>query len=182
MGYRADDLEGSVFPVEESLSGLVLRTRRGLRLPDATASRNAYQPICELGDMGPTLIAPLVARDRPFGTLLVARHRGAEEFTESDLAVLQDFSDHAALAIEFGDAYDQLARLAVVEEQERIARELHDTVLQHLFAIGIELQTVAERCDDGPARHIHELAHQLNGLIGQIRARVLDVATPTTAE
>ncbi len=178
VGYRADDLEGSVFPVEESLSGLVLRTREGLRLADATAHRNAYQPICELGDMGPTVIAPLVAQDHPFGTLLVSRGRGAPEFTESDMAMLQAFSDHAALAIEFGDAGDQLARLAVVEEQERIARELHDTVLQNLFAIGLELQTLAARCEGGGGERIDAIAHQLNDLIGQIRSTVLDTSAP----
>ncbi len=180
VGYRADDLEGSVFPVEESLSGLVLRTREGLRLADATAHRNAYQPICELGDMGPTVIAPLVAQDHPFGTLLVSRGRGAPEFTESDLAMLQAFSDHAALAIEFGDAGDQLARLAVVEEQERIARDLHDTVLQNLFAIGLELQTLAARCEGGGGGRIDDIAHQLNDLIGQIRSTVLDTRAPAT--
>jgi len=177
VGYRADDLEGTVFPVAESLSGLVLRTREGLRLADATAHRNAYQPICELGDMGPTVIAPLVAQDNPFGTLLVARGRGAPEFTESDLAMLQAFSDHAALAIEYGDAGDELTRLAVVEEQERIARELHDTVLQNLFAIGLELQTLAGRCEGSAGGRLDDIAHQLNDLIGQIRTTVLDTAT-----
>ncbi|MFW5933333.1 MAG: GAF domain-containing protein [Actinomycetota bacterium] len=181
VGYRGEDLEGSVFPVEESLSGLVLQTREGLRLQDATASRNAYQPICELGDMGPTLIVPLVSRDEPFGTLLVARRHGATEFTEAELAVLQGFSDYAALAIEFGEAGDEVARLAVVEEQERIARQLHDTVLQHLFAIGLELQTMARRCGGGAAERIHEVAGELDALIDRIRSTVLDVPTPSTA-
>lgn len=178
VGYRADDLQGSVFPVEESLSGEVLRSREGLRLQDATECRNAYQPICELGDMGPTLIVPMVARDQAFGTLLVARRRGAEEFSEADLAILQAYSDHAALATEFGDATEELARLAVVEEQERIARELHDTVLQHLFAMGIEMQTVAEQCGEAPAARLDEMAQRLNELISVIRATVLDLPAP----
>jgi signal transduction histidine kinase len=174
VGYRAEDLEGAVFPVNESLSGQVLQDRRGMVLADATSNRNAYQPICELGDMGPTLLAPLVARDEAFGTLLVARRRGTPHFDEHDLELLESFADHAALAFEFGSAREQLTRLAVVEERERIGRELHDTVVQNLFAIGLGLQAIAPWLPEGPDARVANAAAQLNDVISEIRSIILD--------
>ena len=181
VGYRAEDLEGAVFPVNESLSGHVLQSRRGMALDDATSNRNAYQPICELGDMGPTLIAPLIARDEAFGTLLVARRRGTPHFDERDLEILESFADHAALAFEFGSAREQLTRLAVVEERERIGRELHDTVVQHLFAIGLRLQAIAPQLPEGPGANVAVAAARLNDVISEIRSIILDGGpqTPT---
>ncbi len=181
VGYRSSDLEGAVFPVDESLSGLVMRTRRGLNLDDATSDRNSYQPICELGDMGPTLIAPLVARGEAFGTLLVARRRGRGDFSDRDLALLASFSDHAALASEFGDGREVVARLAVVEERERIARELHDTVVQNLFAIGLELEAAAVQCPDPTGERVGTAAGRLNEVISVIRESILDLSPVPTA-
>ena len=174
-GYRADDLEGSIFPVEESLSGEVIASRDGLLLEDATGAPNAYQPICELGDMGPTIIVPLTARHQPFGSLLVARRRGRAAYTDDDLALLASFADHVSVAIEYGRTQEALQRLAVVEERERIGRELHDTVIQRLFATGLVLQSIAQQLEERAptqARRIDESASTLNDIIADIRSTI----------
>ncbi len=174
-GYRADDLEGSVYPVEESLSGAVIDARRGLRLEDAASAPNAYQPICELGDMGPTLIVPLTARRQPFGTLLVARRRGREAFADDDLTLLASFADQVSIAIEYGRTQEELQRLAVVEERERIGRELHDTVIQRLFATGLVLQSIAREITERDPRQggrVDEAANTLNDIIADIRSTI----------
>lgn len=181
VGHRASDLEGAIFPVDESLSGLVMRTRRGMGLEDAATNDNSYQPICELGDMGPTLIAPLIARGEAFGTLLVARRRGREDFIDRDLALLSSFSDHAALATEFGDAREVVARLAAVEERERIARELHDTVVQNLFAIGLELEAAAGQSPGPTGDRVGLAAEKLNEVISVIRETILELSPLPTA-
>ena len=173
-GYRADDLRGAVFPVEESLSGLVMTTRAGLHLHDATDHANAYQPICELGDMGPTLLVPLERGAEPFGTLLVARRRGRPDFLASELDLLHSFAGQVAVAVEYCRAQEGLQRLAVLEETERVGRELHDTVIQRLFATGLSLQSLASRLPSDTVRDLHEVIGQLDGIVREIRTTVLD--------
>jgi signal transduction histidine kinase len=176
-GYRADDLRGAVFPVEESLSGLVMQTRAGLHLADATAHANAYQPICELGDMGPTLLVPLERGEGPFGTLLVARRRGREDFSPDELALLRGFAGQVAVAVEYCRGQEGLQRLAALEESERIGRELHDTVVQRLFATGLSLQTLSGRLPEDTVLDLQEVLGQLDGIVRDIRRTVLDPAT-----
>lgn len=174
LGHRGEDLQGAVFPLEESLSGLVLRTRRGIEVLDATACGDAYQPVCELGDMGPVLLVPLVARGDAFGTLLAGRRRGGTPFTGEELEALASYADHAALAVEFGRAHEELARLAVIEERERIERELHDTVIQHLFAIGLDLQAAAPSCTPEAAVRIEDAVSRINDIMQVVRSTVLE--------
>jgi two-component system, NarL family, sensor histidine kinase DevS len=177
-GYRAADLRGAVFPIEESLSGLVMTTRDGLHLHDATAHANAYQPICELGDMGPTLLVPLERGTEPFGTLLVARRRGRADFHPSELDLLYGFAGQVAVAVEFCRAQEGLQRLAVLEETERLGRELHDTVIQRLFATGLSLQTLANRVPSDTVRDLQAVIGQLDGIVRDIRTTVLDPVGP----
>lgn len=174
VGYRGSDLEGVVFPVDESLSGRVLGSGRGMCVPDATASRNAYQPICELGDMGPTMLAPLTARGHAFGTLLVARRRGRTPFTSGELDLLSAFADHAALASEFATVREELERLTAVATREHVARTVHDTVVQHLFAIGLELQAAAAQWPGPLGERVEEVTDRLNDIITVIRSSVLE--------
>lgn len=174
VGHRAHDLRHAIFPLEESLSGRVLRTRRGMVVADALTCDAAYQPVCELGDMGPVLLVPLVVQGEAFGTLLVARRHGGAAFTTEDLEALGSFADHAALAFQFERAHEELARLAVVEEREQIERDLHDTVIQHLFAIGLDLQGVAATCAPDTAARIEGAVTRINDIMTEVRSTVLE--------
>lgn len=175
-GYRADDLRRAVYPVDESLSGLVMSRRAGLRVPDATQAKNAYQPICELGDMGPTLIVPLERDDGPFGTLLVARRTGSEPFDDDALEELHLFAGQVAVAIEVCRSREALERMAHLERTEQVGRELHDTVVQRLFATGITLEALATRWPEEVATHVRPVLDQLDGIVRDIRATVLEPA------
>jgi two-component system, NarL family, sensor histidine kinase DevS len=173
VGYRAADLVGAVFPVEESLSGQVMTTRRPLHVPDATVNANAYQPICELGDMGATLLVPLERSGGAFGTLLVARRHGRSDFAATDLEMLSLFAGHVAVAVEFCRGQEELRRLAEVEATERIGRDLHDTVIQRLFATGLLLQEVSSRVPEDAVDSLTSVLHQLDGIVREIRDTVL---------
>ena len=179
VGHRAQDLQHAIFPFEESLSGHVLRTGETVRVADVRTSGHAYQPVVELGDMGPVVMAPLVARGVAFATLLVGRRSGGEPFGDADLEALASFADHAALAVEFDQARQELGRLAVVEERERIERDLHDTVIQHLFAIGLDLQSVAAASTPDVATRIEDAVGRLNDLMTEIRSTVLEQPPPS---
>jgi signal transduction histidine kinase len=86
---------------------------------------------------------PLLAGGRPLGILGLANPPGGEPFTADDRQVIELFAAQAAVAIEYGRARDELRRLDVMEERERIGRELHDGVIQALFAVGMNLQATA---------------------------------------
>jgi signal transduction histidine kinase len=174
VGYRAEDLQGAVFPVSESLSGAVISSLEPLLLRDATSARNAYQPICELGDMGPTLVVPLMTGDGAFGTLLVARRRGRPQYQDDDLRLLHVFADHVALAIEFSRSRAENERLAVLEERERIARDLHDAVIQRLFAAGLRLESLAAGWDEPTSTELQAIVNSLDETLRDIRSTIFD--------
>ena len=174
VGYRADDLRGSVFPIEESLSGQVLQIGQALHLADVTSHANAYQPVCELGDLGPTLLLPLTCGARNDGTLLVARRRGEATFTEQEFELLCLFAGHVSVAVEFCRSQEELQRLAGVVDSERVGRELHDTVLQRLFGIGMQLQALSSRSDEGAGRSLQPVLDELDETVREIRTTVLE--------
>ncbi len=173
-GYRAEDLRHAVYPISESLSGEVMTTRAGMRVADASTACNAYQPVCELGDMGPTLIVPLERDAVPFGSLLVARRRGSEPFDDDALRELMLFAGQVAVAIEVCRARRELERLASLEQTERVGRELHDTVVQRLFATGLTLEALATRWPAEVAAHVRPVLDQLDAIVRDIRATVLE--------
>lgn len=74
---------------------------------------------------------------------MVARVKGGRPFTEADLGMAATLADHAALALELADARADQQRIVLLEDHERIARDLHDHVTQRLFAIGLTVQSVA---------------------------------------
>jgi signal transduction histidine kinase len=139
-GEPAGRLLGMRFSADRSISGRVMGTREPLILEDASKDDRVHQPVVRAGDIGPALFVPLAAGDRVFGTLAVANLRGGRRFTEEDLGVVRPFADQAAVALDYARIRKELERLAVLEDRERIAKELHDGVIQSLFAVGMGLQ------------------------------------------
>ena len=89
---------------------------------------------------GPAVFVPLSGQERRLGVLVVARDRFAPDFSEGQVALVSLFAAQAAVALAFGQARAELERMGRVEERERIARNLHDTVIQRLFATGMALE------------------------------------------
>ncbi|CCH34537.1 GAF domain-containing protein [Actinosynnema sp. NPDC047251] len=90
--------------------------------------------------IGPVVIVPLAAGERILGVLMVARARDHRVFDASDVALVESFARQAALILEFTRATGAGRRLAVLEDRDRIARDLHDLVVQRLFGLGLGLQ------------------------------------------
>jgi len=93
--------------------------------------------------IGPAIIVPLRVRDQVGGTLVVANHKGGRLFEERTMRLVETFADQASVAIEYGRSQGDRRRLGLMEERERIAKELHDGIIQSLFAVGMKLQSTA---------------------------------------
>jgi signal transduction histidine kinase len=143
VGARANVLQGQRVPAVGSISGEVMRTGKPLILEDASSDPRAHRPIAQLGRHGPALFVPLRVRGRATGTLMLANLKGGRRFDQQTLLLVQTFADQASVAIEYGRAQADLRRLGLMEERERIARELHDGIIQSVFAVGMGLQSTA---------------------------------------
>ena len=143
VGAYAADVRGQSVPAAKSISGEVIQTGKPIHTDDASTHSHAYQPIIRLGHVGPAIFVPLRVRGRATGTLMVANLKGGRRFDEGTIRLVETFADQASVAIEYGRAQDDLRRLGLMEERDRIAKELHDGIIQSLFAVGMNLQATA---------------------------------------
>jgi signal transduction histidine kinase len=169
-GLHANELAGTAFPIEGSVSGEVIRTGKTVVLADATGDQRVRQPALRAGGIGPALFAPLPVRGTVLGTLLVANAAGGRRFGAGDIQLTETFAQQAAVAVEHARLQQELDRLAVLEDRERIAKELHDGVIQALFAVGLGLQGSAMLARDADLRRrIGGAVEELDRVIGDLR-------------
>jgi len=122
---------------------------------------------------GPLLVAPLGAGHRHFGALVLGRTPGRPAFSEAERVVAGGFAHQAALGVELAEARLDQERMLVLDDRHRIARDLHDHVIQRLFATGLRLQKVSEDFEAGPvAEQIKEHLEVLDDTIDEIRSTV----------
>jgi PAS domain S-box-containing protein len=169
-GDLGDMLVGATLPADHSLAGEVLRTREPRMALDAGRDERAHNAIAEAGGFGPSLLVPLASEERVFGAVAVSNHRGGSAFTEADLRSLELFAAQASVALEHGRIRGELQRLAIVEDRERIARELHDGIVQSLFAVGLGLLSAEPLASKEPVRErIHEAVDSIDKVIADLR-------------
>lgn len=169
-GGRAGDLQGRRHQAEGSLAWNTMQTGRGKQV-EAAESVDAVLLDHQLA-LGPVIAVPLTGERRSRGAVLLGRRRGRHPFTDSDLQMAETFASQAALALELADARADQLRLNVLEDRDRIARDLHDHVIQRLFAIGLGVQSMAA----GPGRDLPDRLNQtvleLDETIRQIRSSI----------
>ncbi|MBI3647208.1 MAG: GAF domain-containing sensor histidine kinase [Actinobacteria bacterium] len=172
-GDRAEELIGLSFPRDGSISGVVMRTRRAELIDDLSADPRAARSVVRLGMLGPAACVPLPGREEAFGTLLVANERGGHPFDQESLSLVETFAAQAAVALEFERSNREHQRLTVLEDRERIAKELHDGVIQSLFAVGMGLEgTVGLAKDEDIARRIESAAEEIDRAIRDLRSYI----------
>ena len=99
--------------------------------------------------------------------------RGARLSRSADIPLLESFAEQASLALEYARAVSEISRLGMIEDRERIARDLHDGVIQSLFAVGIGLQgTAAVVGDSRLADRIQQFVSEIDRVIGDVRSYI----------
>jgi GAF domain-containing protein len=178
VGDGAEDLEGAAYPQGGTVLGEVLNTGRLVAVDDAAAEGRVPNTMAEAMRAGPCLFAPLWLAGRPFGTLAVAGRHGRRPFAGEDLRMVQSFATHASVALEYGRSQQERNLLAVHAERERIAHDLHDSVISSLFAIGLDLQgSLGLARDPVLQRRLEELVGDLDATVRQIRSTIFSMTS-----
>ncbi len=129
-----------------------------------------------LRDGGPVSVLPLRTTETVAGVVITVRKDGAAPFTGEQLDAMSTFADQAALAWELASTQRQMRELDLLSERDRIARDLHDHVIQRLFAIGLGMQgTVARIRTPEIAQRLSETVDDLQGVIQEIRTTIFDL-------
>ena len=170
VGARSSEMRGQTLPAEGSISGAVMQSGESLSIDDVSADSRAFQPIVRLGRHGPAVFVPLRVPGGATGTLMVTKLKGSARFDERRVQLVETLADQASVAIEYGRAQTELRRLGLMEERERIAKELHDGIIQSLFAVGMGLQGTAlmARSPDVTGR-IEDAVEELDKVIRDLR-------------
>jgi signal transduction histidine kinase len=169
-GDAAEAIAGMTIPLEGSLSGEVVRVGASISLEDSRADGRAYAPLAEVADVGPAVYVPLSVHGRPFGTLAVANHPSEARFDAEIERLMETFGEQTAVALEYARAQQEVERLIVLEDRERIAKELHDGVIQALFAVGMGLQGAAMMsAEPGIAERIEGSVAEIDRVIRDLR-------------
>jgi signal transduction histidine kinase len=144
-GPNAESIRGSTIPIEDTAAGTAFVTGSAQLVEDATTDPRVYRPALDPRVPGPVIYVPLTGKDETLGVLSVDNAAAGRAFGEVDIKVIDDFASQAALAVELARGRSELERLGRLEDRERIARNLHDTVIQRLFAVGMTLQAIVPR-------------------------------------
>ena len=134
-------------------------------------------------DWGPCIAIPLRGTHSDNAVVIAARKVGADPFDPSITPLVKAFADQASVALDMA-ARQRLARqLDVYEDRDRIARDLHDHVIQRVFAAGLALQAVLPRVDDAQARsRVGFVVRQLDDTVRDIRTTIFDLKTTDDAD
>ncbi|MDQ1038810.1 GAF domain-containing protein [Streptomyces sp. V3I8] len=132
---------------------------------------------------GPSMMLPLQAEGRLIGTLALPRRRGDPQYSPAEKLLATQFASQAALALVLADARQRRERLAVFEDRDRIARDLHDLVVQRLFATGMMLEstqrrTAAEARDADVHATLGRAVEELRSTVQEVRTAIFALQQP----
>jgi len=166
-------------PEGHGVLGLLIVEPKPLRLPDLARHPDSHGFPPGHPHMTSFLGVPIRIGGAVFGNLYLTEKRGGGEFTDSDEELAVALAAAAATTIETTRLQGRLAELVVVEDRERIARDLHDTVIQRLFATGLALSGVAGRVEDPAlAARLQEAVDDLDDTVRHIRTTIFELQRP----
>ena len=179
----AEGLIGSRSGLDATLCAHVFSTGVPVRLDDA-GDRSGLPPtvLADSVDVGPVLVAPLIGSDGTRGVLTVARLPGRPPFQPEDLQMAAVFANQASVALELAESRLERERITIMDERDRIAADLHDHIIQRLFAAGLALQGATARMGNHPVTsRVAGVIDELDDTIAQIRTTIFAIQQAATS-
>ena len=178
-GMGADQLTGLTYPVESTVSQLVIDSGEPVLIDDMAHEKQHTVHLSDVVPVGPLMVLPLVGLAGVRGALVVGRLTGRPRFTPADLDMATAFANHAVIALELADARADRERLALLEDRDRIARDLHDHVMQRLFGAGLSVESIASALGSDPrADRLVQVVDDIDETIRQIRTSIFQLRGP----
>ncbi|MGI5119436.1 GAF domain-containing protein [Marinactinospora thermotolerans] len=178
-GPLAKEIIGTPVVISETQCGAAYREGKAIVIPDL---RYANCPMLSHRGFRPGLLIPLGTPEHTRGVLLLGKSGVRAPFDSSTRGMLDAFSGQAAVALELAEARQDAERLVVLEDRDRIAKDLHDTVIQRLFASAMTLMSTLRLVDDAEAgERLQRTIDDLDETIREIRSTVFALQHPPTS-
>lgn len=156
-------------PHGRGILGLLISEPQALRLHDLTVHPRSYGFPGGHPAMRTFLGVPIRIREQVFGNLYLTEKEGGRDFSPRDEEMVVGLAGAAAVAVENARLHQRVSELAVLQDRERIARDLHDTVIQRLFATGMSLQGMARLTDDV------QVGDRIQGAVDELDDTIRDI-------
>ena len=164
-GPESEILVGHSIPLDCSTSGAAYRSK----MPISTESL-AFDPgFGDENEYGPAIVLPL--RDGQYiqGVLVVLKVKGSEQYTADQVSLMSAFADQGGVALRLADNQRRMREMDILSDRDRIARDLHDHVIQRLFAVGLSVQGTLQRA------RAPEVQRRLDATIGDLQEIIQDI-------
>lgn len=182
------DLIGDL-PHGRGLLGVLLEGGRPMRMRQISEHPDSYGFPPNHPPMHSFLGVPIIVRDRVFGRLYLTEKEGAEEFTKDDERIAMTLAAQAGVAIQNASLLEEVKargdELAVLEERERISKELHDGVIQSIYSVGLSLQaamSLVERDPGGTKKRMDEAIGTLDNVVRDVRSYIFALQPKSVEE
>jgi PAS domain S-box-containing protein len=173
-GGGAELLRGARSPVGNSLAARAMARAETVAVHDMGTEADVLQEARKAGfEAG--LYVPMLAEEGPVGSLVLARRRGQRAFDHAERAAAEVFASAAGIVLALGTARRALDRMRITSEKERIARDLHDTVIQRLFGLGMRLQAAERIAEEPVVERIRATVDAIDEVIREIRETIFDL-------
>lgn len=160
-------------PRGRGLLGLIIRRGRSYRIPDIAAHPDSSGFPPNHPPMTSFLGVPVTSQGRSVGNFYLTDKIDRDGFSAGDQRLVELFALHAAIAIDHARLHQQVADLAIVQERDRIGRDLHDGIIQSLYAVSLSLEDVPELMAASPG----EAEGRVDAAIDSLQASIRDLRT-----
>ncbi|MEU0112217.1 GAF domain-containing protein [Streptomyces bobili] len=178
IGLRAEAHRGLVLPVEGSLIGQAFAQDAPVTSADVVHDDRISAGPPRFTGLGPGVAVPIGSGENARGVVLLVREAGGNEFTEKEMAPLRVFAAQAAVAMELAERRRDVEQIVLLEDRDRIARDLHDLAIQRLFATGMTLQSAGRFIEHpGASERVLRAVDDLDETIKIIRSTIFGLRT-----
>ncbi len=172
-GLAARELVGSMLPADHSMAGIAMREHEPALVADGSKDPRLFRPPAWPNEIGATLIVPLHARGEAVGSITIARRRGRPMFLATDVTFITSFAAHATLAIADVRRQEHLRLMRALEERDRMADSIRDTVVNRLFSVGLTLHVLLQHdLPAGSDDRVWSAINELDDTIAAMRAAI----------